>query len=48
VHEVTKPPAEDAGASEVPEAVSNRLQGIVGHSYERERRIDSAREQESE
>jgi hypothetical protein len=47
VHDATKPPAQDAGASEVPEAVSNRLQGIVGHSYDRERRIESARQHDA-
>ena len=48
VHDVTKPPAEDAGASQVPEAVSRQLQGVVGHSYEREERIDTARQQQTQ
>jgi hypothetical protein len=47
VHDATKPP-HDAGASQVPEAVSDQLQGIVGHSYDREERIESARERESQ
>lgn len=48
VHDVTQPPAHDAGASQVPETVSNQLQGIVGHAYDREERIDAARERESQ
>jgi hypothetical protein len=48
VHDVTKPPAEDAGASQVPEAVSSQLQGVVGHAYDREERIDSAREHQTQ
>lgn len=48
MHEATKPPEQDAGASKVPEAVSDQLQGIVAPSYERERRIDSARDRESQ
>jgi hypothetical protein len=48
VHEATRPPAEDAGTSKVPQSVSDPLRGVVGHSYERERRIDAARERESQ
>jgi hypothetical protein len=48
VHQATQPPAQDAGPSEVPEAVSNQLQGIVGHSFDREQRIESARQREVE
>jgi hypothetical protein len=48
VHDVTKPPAEDGGASQIPEAVSRQLQGVVGHSYEREERIDAARQQQTQ
>ena len=48
VHEATQPPAVDAGASEVPEAVSDRLQDIVGHTYAREDRIESARQEQTE
>ncbi len=48
VHDVTQPPAQDAGASEVPEAISNQLRGIVGHAYDREQRIDAARQRESQ
>jgi len=48
VHEATQPPAHDAGTSQVPEAVSNQLQGIVGHSYNRQQRLDSARERDSQ
>lgn len=48
VHDVTQPPAEDAGTSQVPEVVSKQLEGIVGHSYDREERIDAARQQESQ
>ena len=48
VHEATKPPAVDAGASQVPEAVTDKLSDVVGHSYERERRIESAREQQTQ
>jgi hypothetical protein len=48
VHDVTQPPAQDAGASQVPEAVSNQLQGVVGHSFERAQRIETAREAQSQ
>lgn len=48
VHDVTQPPDRDAGASQVPEVVSDQLQGIVGHAYDRERRIDAAREEQSQ
>ncbi len=48
VHDVTQPPAQDAGASQVPEAVSNQLQGVVGHSFERAQRIEAAREAQSQ
>jgi hypothetical protein len=48
VHDATKPPTQDAGASEVPEVVSKQLQGIVGPSYERERRIEGARERDTQ
>jgi hypothetical protein len=48
VHEVTKPPEQDAGASQVPEAISDKLQGIVGHAHDREERIETAREHESQ
>ena len=44
VHDVTQPPAQDAGASQVPEVVSNQFQGVVGHAY-REERIEAAREE---
>ncbi len=48
VHDVTQPPAGDAGVSQVPEAVSNQLQGIVGNAYDREQRIEAARKKESQ
>ena len=48
VHEATKPPAVDAGASQVPETVTKKLRGVVGHAYEREQRIDSAQERETQ
>ena len=48
IHETNKPPEVDAGASQVPEVVSDQLQGIVGHSYEREQRIETARREETE
>ncbi len=47
VNQATQPPAQDAGVSKVPEAVSNQMQGIVGHAYDREHRIDAASQQES-
>ena len=47
VHDVTQPPAQDAGASQVPEAVVNQMQGVVGHAYDREQRIETAREEQS-
>jgi hypothetical protein len=48
VHDVTQPPAQDAGASQIPEAVSNHFQGVVGPVYDREQRIEAARERESQ
>jgi hypothetical protein len=48
VHEATKPPAEDAGTSKVPESVSDPFGKIVEPSYERERRINAASERESQ
>jgi len=48
VHEATQPPAQDAGTSQVPEAVSHQLRGVVGPAYDREQRIDAARARESE
>ena len=48
VHDATQPPAVDAGASQVPEAVSDSLEGIVGHTYEREERIEAARQAQAE
>lgn len=48
VHDVTQPPAQDAGASQVPEVVSNQLQGVVGHAYDREQRIDTARDTQAQ
>ncbi|HET6415770.1 MAG TPA: hypothetical protein VFG22_05705 [Polyangiales bacterium] len=42
VHDATKPPAQDAGTSQVPEVVSDKLQGMVGHSYERDERMETA------
>ena len=48
VHDVTQPPAQDAGASQVPEVVSNQLQGVIGHAYDRENRIDTARQEQSQ
>ena len=48
VHDVTQPPAQDAGASQVPEVVSNQLQGVVGHAYDREQRIDTARDKQTQ
>ena len=48
VHDVTKPAVQDAGASQVPESVVDKLQGVVGHSYDREERIETARERETQ
>jgi hypothetical protein len=42
VHDATKPPDQDAGASQVPEVVSDKLQGIVGHSHQREEHMEAA------
>ena len=47
VYDVTQPPEIDAGASQVPEKVADQLQGITGHSYQRERRIETARDEQS-
>ncbi len=48
VHQVTQPPKRDAGASQVPEVVSNQFQELVGPAYDREQRIEAARELQSE
>jgi hypothetical protein len=48
VHDATKPPAVDAGASQVPEVVSDQLQGVVGHTYAREQRIEAARQEQTQ
>lgn len=48
VHDATQPPADDAGASEVPEAVVDSLDGVVGHAYAREDRLEAAREEQVE
>ncbi len=47
VHDATQPPAVDAGASQVPEAVQDELQGVVGHAYAREQRIEAAQEEQT-
>lgn len=46
VHEATKPPEQDAGPSQVPEALSDKLQGVVGDPHERAERLDAAGAQE--
>ncbi|MGB3049379.1 MAG: hypothetical protein WBB42_00175 [Polyangiales bacterium] len=48
VHEVTKPPDQDAGPSQVPKSVSDKLGGIVGGAHERTDRLEAAREEESQ
>ena len=48
VHDATEPPAVDAGASEVPEALVDSLDSIVGHSYAREDRLEAATEEQTE
>lgn len=48
VHEATQPPASDAGTSQIPEVVSDQLQGIVGHAGQREQRIDAARQTQTQ
>jgi hypothetical protein len=47
VHDATEPPAEDAGVSQVPEAVADSLEGVVGHSYAREERLETARQEQT-
>lgn len=47
VHEATQPPAEDAGVSEVPEAVADSFEAVTGPSYAREQRIEAAREEQT-
>ena len=47
IDDANAPPEVDAGVSQVPEAVSGQLHGIVGHSYEREQRIETARQEET-
>lgn len=47
VHDATEPPAEDAGVSQVPEAVVDSFEPITGHTYAREQHIEAAREEQS-
>jgi hypothetical protein len=47
VHDATKPPEADAGASQVPETVRDRLRDAIDPTFERAERIDSARERET-
>lgn len=48
VHEATKPPEQDAGASEVPATVTEKFKEIVGGADERAERLEAAREQETQ
>ena len=48
VHEATKPPEQDAGASQVPEVVSDKLGDMVGDAQERADRLEASRERDSE
>ncbi len=47
VNEATKPPEQDAGTSQVPKSVSDRLGGIAGDAHERAERLEAAREEDS-
>jgi hypothetical protein len=48
VHEATKPPEQDAGTSQVPKAVSDKLGGMVGDAQGRAERLEASRERDSE
>ena len=48
VENANAPPAADAGASQVPEAVADSLEGVTGHVYAREERIETARQEQAE
>jgi len=48
VHQATELPAQDAGASQVPEAVSKQFKGIVRQSSQREQRIEGTRQRDGE
>ncbi len=48
VHEATQPPEHDAGTSQVPKSVSDKLGGIAGGAHERAERLEAAREEESQ
>jgi hypothetical protein len=47
VHEATKPPEQDAGSSQVPKSVSDKLGDIAGGAHERAERLEAASEEES-
>jgi hypothetical protein len=48
VHEATKPPEADAGASEVPATVTDKIKDLVGDAHAREERIEAERVDQTE
>ena len=48
VNDANRPPAVDAGASEVPELVQDQLEDVVGHVYARDQRLEAAQEAQLE
>lgn len=48
VKDANRPPAVDAGASEVPELVQDQLEDVVGHVYARDQRLEAAQEAQLE
>ncbi len=48
VEDANEPPAVDAGASQVPEAVVEGLDDIVGNAYAREARLEDAHAEQTQ
>ena len=48
VHEATKPPEADAGASQVPAKVTEKVKEYVDGANEREQRVEAARVEETQ
>lgn len=48
VHEATKPPEQDGGASQVPKSVSDKLGDMVGGAPSRAERLEAARDRDSQ
>lgn len=47
VNEATKPPEQDAGTSQVPKSIADKMGGIAGDAHERANRLEATREEDS-